>query len=167
MEQLGEIALRSGSTRLAERSERRLSAAESLALTVLLDQMSPAYPHQQLTEETAEVWREAIERLAVKYGVPRVRTVLANFLVTPGQKFFPHPSEIAEALEELMANERAQFLKDHPYTPCGKCHEGMVILKREDGRSYADECECKKAWRRSCEPAKSEPNYERARVQGQ
>lgn len=128
--------------------------------------MAANYPHQALPDETGDIWREGIERLALKYTLRRVRDVLADFLIRPGQRFFPHPSEIAEALEERMANERAEFLKAHPYTPCAECDgQGMVVKRREDGRFFADECECKKAWRRSCN-APSEATVERARAAG-
>lgn len=147
MERIRAIALRNGSSSLAVRSVERLNDAESEELTVLLDQMAAHYPHQALPDQTGDVWREAIERLAVKFTLQRVRDVLSDFLIAPGQKFFPHPSEIAEALEVCMANERAQFLKEHPWEPCDACMNGMVI-EEHDGKRIAVRCQCWLNWKR-------------------
>lgn len=166
MEQLREVALTFGSATQLARSERRLNSADGALLTVLLEQTAARYPHQDLAP-AMQGYLHDFEKLALRYTLKRVMAALEELRIRPGQRFFPQPSEVAEVIEELMANERTQFLKDHPYTPCGECHDGMMIDKREDGGFVARECECKKAWRRSCEPAKSEPNYERARVQGQ
>lgn len=125
---------------------------ESQALTVLLDQMAAHYPHQEFPDATGDIWREAIERLAVKFTLKQVRDVLADFLIKPGQKFFPHPSEIAEALEELIVNERNRFLTDHPISDCSICdNQRMVVVRRSDGGFVAVDCECKKAWKRSAQ----------------
>jgi hypothetical protein len=149
------------STRAVERSARPLSIAESKALTVLLDQMAAHYPHQTITDETGEIWREAIEILVARYTLPRVRTALSEFLVKPGQKFFPHPSEIAEALEQMVTEERRRILRENPFIPCGRCDGGIVLVNR-DGSPYDSlkggpvamhDCDCKVEWRRRTKSA--------------
>ena len=164
MESLRQIALKP-SSELTSVSERCLPNEEYAELAVTVAGMARAYPNDM--SESVEVLTRGMEMLGVMFGMKRLLRALTEMFIEPGRIFCPQPGEVRAKLEELMANERAQFLRDHPYTPCGECHDGMVITKREDGRFVAHECECKKAWRRSCEPAKSEPNYERARVQGQ
>lgn len=165
MEQIREIALRSGSATQLARSERRLNSADGKILTLLLEQTAARYPHQDLAP-AMQGYLHDFEKLALRYTLKRVMVALEELRIRPGQRFFPQPSEVAEVIEELMGNERQQFLRDHPYTPCGDCHDGWLIAMRE-GHSEAVRCECWKAWKRNCQPAKSEPNYERARVQGQ
>lgn len=165
MEQVSQIALRSASALTRNHSGELLSDAEFLMLHELMLQMATRYPHQDLSE-SLEGFQQDTERLAVRFGIRRVQAVMAEFRIKPGQKFFPHPSEIAEALEVAMANERAQFLKDHPYTPCGECHFGDVVVRREDGSTCVVKCECYRAWKRGCE-GPSEEQIKNARAAGQ
>ena len=156
-----EAALSNVSSRAVKLSARPLNVAESKVLTVLLDQLSAHYPHQTITNETGEIWREAFEMLVRRYTLPRLQTALREFLIKPGQKFFPHPGEIAEALEEMKTSERAQLLRDHPFLACGKCDGGIVLVNR-DGTPYdagkggpvvMKDCSCKTAWRQTMRTA--------------
>lgn len=167
MEQLKQIALRNESMALAPPSERPLSRAESEALTVFLDQMAPAYPHQEIPPETAEVWREAFEMLTRRFGIAKMRAAFMELLTDEDQKFFPQPHEVSAKCRELMANDRAQFLKNHPIGDCKICdNQRAVVIRRDDGSTRAVDCECLKAWKRSCNPV-SEAVMERARAAGQ
>jgi hypothetical protein len=152
-----DTALSQESRIIDQLSARPLSATETSALTVLLDQMQAAYPHQEFTDETAAVWREALKVLVARHGITRLRAVLAEFLVRPGQKFFPHPSEISEALEAMQTQERRRILRENPFTACGLngCVDGLVRVNRDGslydwrvgGPSALRDCACKLAWR--------------------
>jgi hypothetical protein len=104
---ISEAALKGALTRIEAPSGALLSDAESAELTVLLDQLAAHYPHQTLTDETGEIWREAYQLLAKRYTIRRLRDAMVELMVRPGQKFFPHPTEAAEALDNLIAKERA------------------------------------------------------------
>jgi hypothetical protein len=134
-------------------SEERLSDAEYSMLATLFAQMMAAYPHQELGE-AAEMYLRGFEILAVRHGLVRVKEAMQELLVT--RRFFPHPSELAEVLNDMQTKERQQFLRDHPYVPCGKCDEGMVFVYadgspydwHQGGPRYVAECPCKREWRR-------------------
>lgn len=166
MEQIGEIALRTNATSEAlTRSGKRLTRSDLQKLPRLMATMKASRPNQEIPSETALVWMDDWRRIAEEFGVRRMEQALAALRIE--QKFLPQPDEIKARCEERMANERAEFLKAHPYTPCEKCDgQGMVVKRREDGGFVAVECECKKAWRRSCNPPSAEA-VERARVAGQ
>ena len=51
------------------------------------------------------------------------------------------------ALGDLVDMVTIEARKEHPFTPCGHCHSGMVIVER-DGYKFARDCECKAAWRK-------------------
>lgn len=163
MEQLRQIALRPSSEPINV-SERCLPNAEYAELATTMAGMARAYPND--LSESVEMLTRGMEMLAVMFGMARVRRALTEMFVEPGRIFCPQPGEVRTKLEEIMADERAQFLKEHPYQPCDKCSDGMVITQAENGSFYAKECECKKAWRRSCRPVSQEA-IDRARVVGQ
>jgi hypothetical protein len=155
MQQLSVVAAQaSGSALIRRPSEERLNDAEFSILTKLTTQMVTAYPHQELGD-SLEMFLRGFEILTVRHGLPRVKEALQELLVTPGRKFFPHPSELAEVLTDMQTKERQQFLRDHPFTPCGQCEDGMVFVDaegkpwdwRKGGYRAAKECDCKVAWR--------------------
>jgi len=131
--------------------ELRLSDEQAEKLTTLCRQMQAYYPHQEFLEETIEGYQFDLERLSVLYGLDRVRTVLLNMRIEPGRKWFPHPSDVSEALEELMKKEREEEREANPWHQCGRCSSGMVIVEREGGRT-AERCQCWINWKRG-EPA--------------
>ena len=47
-----------------------------------------------------------LEQLALKYSLPKVRKALEAMRITPGQRFFPRPDEVAEEIE----NQRERTL---------------------------------------------------------
>jgi hypothetical protein len=80
------------------------------------------------------------------YGIDRLEWVLREIRIKPGQKFFPHPSEVSEALEEMVKREQQKLREANPYVPCGQCCSGMVIVER-DGVSKAERCQCWTDWK--------------------
>jgi hypothetical protein len=156
MQQVSAIAARSKGFAVIKRlSDERLSDAEFMTLAQLTTQMVAAYPHQELAD-SLEIFQRGYEILAVRHGLRRVKAALVELLIAPGRKFFPHPSELCEALQVIASKERQQFLKENPYVPCGKCEDGIVLLNRDGspynwsvgGSRYATDCECKVEWRK-------------------
>jgi hypothetical protein len=83
-------------------AERALSGTELEQFDSLCDQMQAYYPHQEFGDETVRGYMFDLERLAVIHGVDVLRAALLNLRIRPGQKFFPHPSEVAEEIERAI-----------------------------------------------------------------
>jgi hypothetical protein len=149
MERITAIEVRQlvGSNALSVRgTELRLNDAQLEQLDQLNRQMQAYYPHQEFAEETIRGFQFDLERLAVMYGVYRLQTALLNIRIKPGQKFFPHPSEVSEELEALVKKEKQEAREANPYVPCGRCVSGMILEFRNDGR-FAVRCACWTAWK--------------------
>jgi hypothetical protein len=154
MEQIREIAAlqSNGSTTLAPASARSLNVESLRHLGVMLQQMSAAFPHQEVPQETAEIFFVTLEDLAVEYGMKNLEAGLRWFLSR--QKFFPHPSEVREVLDEMAKNAKAgklaEMKRNLPKIGCDACDgSGLVITLDTHGERVAKECECKLAWRRA------------------
>jgi hypothetical protein len=87
-------------------AERQLSCEEHQQLTTLCEQMQAHYPHQEFADETVKGYLFDLERLAVLHGLDVLRVALLNLRLRPGQKFFPHPSEVAEEIEQMLEADR-------------------------------------------------------------
>jgi len=88
-------------------------------------------------------------RLVTKYSLVMVRDALLRIRLRPGQKFFPHPTEVAQELETMAEAGRLQRLKDHPYVPCAgeKHYDGGLVVRFDKERNRVmRECACKKQW---------------------
>jgi hypothetical protein len=127
-------------------TEQQLSGTQLEQFSLLCRQMQPYYPHQEFADDTVEGFQFDLERLAVIYGLDRLQTALLNIRIKPGQRFFPHPSEVSEALEELVKKEKAKAREENPYKPCSRCSSGMVMTLR-NGVDYAVRCQCWLAWK--------------------
>ncbi len=158
MQELREIAQRRESSAMSTRSQQQLSVVATTAFDLSLMRMAAHYPHQELGEMTADVYREAFRELAQRHGVATLEQAFAALRLKPGQKFFPHPTEVAEELEAMKEAKSQEDVKAHPYTPCNRrdlmhngahaeCHDGLMLYK-ENGYNIAQVCECKRQWRR-------------------
>ena len=83
----------------SEQLQRRLNDAELQCLAVLVGQMAQRYPSQDL-EQSLEGYIADLEQLALKYSLRKVQSALAELRISPGQKFFPRPDEVATVIEE-------------------------------------------------------------------
>lgn len=151
MEKLARVQQEFALTR--RRSDAQLSAEDGQELAILTEQMAAAYPHQELAE-SLEILMRGFEILALEFGIRGVRDALEAALTR--QKFFPHPSEIREAIKAMKAAKKSQVFVDNPFVPCGRCDEGYVRVNRDgtpwDGRNSPAatamrECSCRVAWR--------------------
>jgi hypothetical protein len=156
MEPIRDIAVRppNAPSAISKHGTERLSDAEFAELNLLCRQMQAYYPNQEFDDQTIEGYQFDIERLAAQFGLGRMRQVLLDIRIRPGQKFFPHPSEIAEELENLVGKERAKLLKENPWAPCGACQDGWLIVE-VDGKRRAARCSCWKSWKARIEAAKA------------
>ena len=98
-----------------------------------------------------------------KFDMRDVQVAIAEIAMEPrrerkvGESVWRDPAipELGEVIERVKAAERKRTVI--PYTRCDECDGmGMVCRRRSDGSSFAEECECKKAWRRRCAEAKSD-----------
>ena len=142
-----EMILSGGSNALSmPGTESRLNDSEALALTVLCRQMQAYYPHQEFLEDTIRGYRFDLERLAIAHTLRRVKQALLDLRIRPGQKWFPHPTEVAERLEEIVKAEREAERVKNPYVPCGACSSGFITVYR-DGERWCVRCGCWQRWK--------------------
>jgi hypothetical protein len=87
--------------------QKRLSDADGLALTVLLDKMLRRYPNQDMSKALPE-YMEDFELLAQKYSLRRVEAAVRMLRISPNQKFFPSPNEVAAEIEDQLEEERRE-----------------------------------------------------------
>jgi hypothetical protein len=97
--------LMKGSAEITERSRSRLPDEAFAYLSILMDQMQAAYPHQDLSD-SMQVYMEGYEQLALRYSMAEVQDALAEWLITPGAKFFPRPDEGASLIERRREAQR-------------------------------------------------------------
>lgn len=146
-----------GSRALSMRGTEQLNDAEFETLNTLMKQMQAYYPHQEFLQETVDGYQFDMERLAVRYGLHRVRAVLLELRLTVGQKFFPHPEQVLDRLEADMAKQRAEVKAAHPYVPDPACQHvgdgGWRRTKDADGDDVAVRCDCWLRWKRDKERA--------------
>jgi hypothetical protein len=125
----------------------RLSRSDSLALKTLFDQTLAYYPGQEFDAETLKGYQFDMGRLITRYGLPMFQEALLALRLRPGQKFFPHPTEIAEELESMTAKASLELRRQHPYQPCeGCCGTGYVVRVDEQGERAARRCICWLNW---------------------
>lgn len=147
MEQTGNIirAQSEGSSGAALVSKTSLNVESLRQLGRMLQQMTAAFPHQEVPPETAEVFFATFETLAIQHGMKNLETALRSFLTR--QKFFPHPSEVSEVLDEMEKKAKAGMLASLPKLGCELCHEkgwadGWVLVLDAGGNRRVKECEC-------------------------
>lgn len=153
MEQVGSIigAQQSGASTAVEPASARSLSVESLRqLGLMLQQLSAAFPHQEVAPETAEIFFATFESLAIQHGMKNLETALRSFLTR--QKFFPHPSEVSEVLDEMAKKKQHEAAKSLPPIGCGLCLDadqngfaGFVYVKQPTGLTFVKPCECRLA----------------------
>jgi hypothetical protein len=151
-EQTAKLAVQaSGESNAAlQRSSGSLSAKEAREVAMLMGQMIAYYPHQEMGEETVQGYKHDLTRLAANYGLTTLKAALLNLRIRPGQKFFPHPSEVAEELEAMATKAKAQARAANPYVPDPQCKHvlpGQAWVIDKDGDRVIGECECHRRWR--------------------
>ncbi len=138
------------STALSQRRDRQQLADANLAqFEALMQQMWAYYPSQNFSPETVEGFEFDLERLAAIHGLPALRTILLALRIRPGQRFFPHPSEVAEELEAMAKTEAAKT-KFRPDPEC-ECQKHSVRMDgwtwvMQEGRRVVARCNCWKRW---------------------
>lgn len=108
MERVSLVQLNSALKTIAEPSRRRLPDEEYSSLVVMFGQMQTRYPSQDL-EEATEGYLSDYEQLCLRYSLRAVRDALAELRISPRQRFFPRPDEVAEVLKVMRDEEQSQF----------------------------------------------------------
>lgn len=148
MEDLRSISLRQTSASqlaLLQRA-RPLDEAQIVQVGDLFANMITGYPHQAL-EMAADVYQMAFEDLARLYGMQQLETALRSFLTL--QKFFPHPSEVREVLDEMAKKEQARVQAALPKLGCEVCQDqvgnliGFVLVEKPGYGRVVEPCQCR------------------------
>lgn len=74
----------------------------------LCRQMLAFYPNQEFAAETVDGYLLELERIAVRHGLDALERAFIELRGKPGQKFFPHPSEVADVIEAMEERAREQ-----------------------------------------------------------
>ena len=123
---------------------------EYAQLVDFMEQMAGRYPNQDM-EAAAQNYLFDYNRLAQIHGLSAVKTALLNRRIKPGQRFFPSPDEIAEELESMAANAKADSLKANPYVPDPECKHvsggGWRRFISADGEYAVSRCACWNKWK--------------------
>jgi hypothetical protein len=94
--------------KLVNGTQRRLTSEQFETLSLLCRQMAAFYPHQELSPDTVQGYMSEFERIAVKHGIDHLQSAFMALRSKPGQRFFPHPSEVREEIEDAIHIEREQ-----------------------------------------------------------
>jgi hypothetical protein len=101
------LALRnSASTAISKRCARLLSDAEFQELQTLVEQTARRYATQDVSE-SIEGYLQDFEQLCLRYSLPMFRSALGELRISPTQKFFPRPDEVAAEIEAQLDQVRA------------------------------------------------------------
>lgn len=115
---------------------------ESQQLVELMAQMAAHYPHQDIGP-AAESFLFDMQRLRVKHGFRAVETALLTLRIKPSQKFFPHPTEVAQELEAMAAKtENYHKFQADPNCECRKIQKGWTWVIDKDGDRVMGRCPC-------------------------
>jgi hypothetical protein len=133
------------------REKQRLEDAELATFHTLMEQMWAYYPNQEFAVDTVEGYQFDLERLAAIHGLEALWTVLLALRIRAGQRFFPHPSEVTEALEAMAKKGRDEMRAENPYVPQPGCNhissDGMAWVIDKAGDRVLGRCECWKRWK--------------------
>jgi hypothetical protein len=140
-------------------SVRPLKKAEITQFEAMMAGMIAYYPHQEIPEPTLKQFRAEFRLMAAQHGIALLRQALLDTRRQPGRRFYPHPNEVSEVLEEMAAKVKAKakadLLAKLPRIGCEKCQgedgftPGLVMVQKPGQPRIVDECECKLAWRRA------------------
>lgn len=155
MEQLGQITRAQqsvGSSAVALGTARSLSVESLRQLGLMLQQMSAAFPHQEVAPETAEIFFVTFEDLALEFGMPNLETAMRWFLSR--QIFSPHPSEVRGVLEEMARKAKAAIQENLPKIGCERCKDsefapGYIMVQNPGQERFVQACVCRLARNRA------------------
>lgn len=128
-------------------SVRPLKKAEITQFDSMMAGMIAYYPHQELPESTLKQYRAELRLMATQHGIDLLREALLSARRQPGRKFFPHPSEVSEILEEMATKAKAEAVKKLPNLGCELCHEkgwadGWILELDPAGDRRVKKCAC-------------------------
>jgi hypothetical protein len=149
MEKLGSIAagMSNGLQTAGQQSGQLSRTTEARTqLRTFLEQMVAAFPHQEIPSDTMKMWRLAFEAMVREHGMERLQVALASFLTA---KFFPHPHEVNEVLDQMAKKEHAAQMASLPKIGCQVClpdgdgFAGFIYTQQPGGPRVVKPCECR------------------------
>lgn len=149
MERLGSIAAGTSAELqgVKQRSGQLSRTTEARAqLASLVEQMTAGFPHQEWEADTMKIWRLGFEELVRRHGIEQLRVALQSFLTR--QKWFPHPSEVSEVLDEMATKRAAAARKALPKIGCDVCANeigmrGYLVEQHPGQPRYLRPCACR------------------------
>lgn len=113
-------------------TQPRLSEKDFDHLSAMCRQMAAYYPHQEMASETVQGYLHEFEGLAVRYGAEGLESACRVLRSKAGQKFFPHPSEVAEQIEQQVeANKEVLARKMQDLRAQGEREEDIETFWNE------------------------------------
>jgi len=98
MERVQRANLSSALRTIGGQLQRRLPNVELTALGALMDGMERRWPAQELAD-SMDAFMTDMEELARRHGLQYVQLAVMALRVSPEQKFFPRPDEIAAEMD--------------------------------------------------------------------
>lgn len=132
MERVGRAELSSALTVTGGQLQKRLPDEELKALGALMEQMSRRWPAQDVSD-SMDVYLEDYERLAVQHGLPYVQIAVMALRVSPDQKFFPRPDELAAEIRRQRELRTAQMDVRRAIAYCNQLAEWKRRWQAEQG----------------------------------
>jgi hypothetical protein len=86
--------------------QRRLPSEAFEALGALMEEMMRRWPAQDL-ESSMDVFTADMESLTMLYGIERVRSAVMALRISPDQKFYPRPDDVAREIEDAIERNRS------------------------------------------------------------
>jgi hypothetical protein len=86
--------------------QRRLPVEEFKVLGALIERMLRRWPAQDMQDSIGEYTTD-LEQLAIREGLPRVVEAVEALRISPGQKFFPRPDEVADEIDRQRSKRQA------------------------------------------------------------
>ncbi len=86
--------------------------------------------NQELGDESLEILRVDMERLARKYGAKAIEQALAEMRIEPGRRFFPQASEICRDIEGLWQSKRQKSVQNTSIRNCSVCDNMRMVVEQ-------------------------------------
>lgn len=106
MERVNEVALKVVLTETDGQSQTRLPNAELMDLGSLMEQMARRWPAQDMQDSIGEYMTD-FEQLAIREGLQTVKEAVDALRISPKQKFYPRPDEVAEEIDRQRPERQA------------------------------------------------------------
>lgn len=108
MEKLSRESLSNALTPAARPLQRQLSSADGSTLTALLERTLRRYQGQE-NQDAMEEYLTDFEQLSLRYSLQSVEGAMESLRISPEQRFFPRPDEIAAEIERQRTRRQREL----------------------------------------------------------